>query len=195
MSYDFTADWFSGNIPTWTKIVWAFKPRFVLEIGSYEGRSAVWLINNTPLLTLHCVDIWEDAEIEARFDSNVKYALSRTPAVAFTKLKMPSSEALISLRAGIGRKFDLIYIDGSHTAPDVLSDAVLAWPLLNVGGVMIFDDYLWRSKPDALDIAAKQNPLDEPKIAIDAFINVYQQKLKIISHCPLYQVYLQKVSE
>ena len=37
---------------------------------------------------------------------------------------------------------DLIYIDGSHLAKDVLSDAILSWKLLKPSGVMIFDDYL-----------------------------------------------------
>ena len=37
--------------------------------------------------------------------------------------------------------FDLIYIDASHYAPDVLSDAVLAFKLLKPGGILIFDDY------------------------------------------------------
>jgi hypothetical protein len=34
--------------------------------------------------------------------------------------------------------------DGSHRARDVLEDAVLSWPLLKVGGIMLFDDYLWQ---------------------------------------------------
>ena len=41
------------------------------------------------------------------------------------------------------RHYDLIYVDGSHTARDVLQDAVLGWGLLKRGGLMIFDDYLW----------------------------------------------------
>ena len=32
-----------------------------------------------------------------------------------------------------------MYIDGSHAARDVISDAVLAWALLRPGGVLIFD--------------------------------------------------------
>lgn len=36
---------------------------------------------------------------------------------------------------------DLLYIDGAHDAPAVLQDFVLAWPMLRVGSVVIFDDY------------------------------------------------------
>jgi len=42
---------------------------------------------------------------------------------------------------------------------------VLAWRLLPVGGVIVWDDYLWHSptKPDTLP----------PKPAIDAFVSMY----------------------
>lgn len=33
----------------------------------------------------------------------------------------------------------VVYIDGSHWAKDVLTDAVMAWRLLKEGGVMILD--------------------------------------------------------
>ncbi len=33
----------------------------------------------------------------------------------------------------------IIYIDGSHCPPDVLTDAVMAWKLLTDGGIMILD--------------------------------------------------------
>ncbi len=33
----------------------------------------------------------------------------------------------------------VIYVDGSHKARDVIADAVLAWALLRPGGILIFD--------------------------------------------------------
>lgn len=42
-----------------------------------------------------------------------------------------------------GQQFDLIYVDGSHFADDVLTDGITAWRLLKDGGVLIFDDFLW----------------------------------------------------
>lgn len=40
-------------------------------------------------------------------------------------------------------KFDFIYVDGLHLSQDVLYDALLSFDLLKVGGILIFDDYLW----------------------------------------------------
>ena len=36
-----------------------------------------------------------------------------------------------------------IYVDGSHEAPDVLFDAILAHKLVKNNGIIAFDDYLW----------------------------------------------------
>ena len=47
-TFTHTQDWFSHNIDTWTALfplVQSLKPR-VLEIGSWEGRSAVFLLTH-----------------------------------------------------------------------------------------------------------------------------------------------------
>ena len=67
--------------------------------------------------------------------------------------------------------FDFIYIDGSHIAKDVLTDACMAWPLLKPKGLMVFDDYMWGSPRDILH---------RPKPAIDAFTNLFAEEAEII---------------
>lgn len=57
-------------------------------------------------------------------------------------------------------KFDIIYIDGNHTTPFVLTDALMSWYLLKPNGIMIFDDYEW-GKDD--------NPRNRPKLVVDFF--------------------------
>ena len=59
---------------------------------------------------------------------------------------------------------DLIYIDGSHEADNVLLDGLLSYKLLKEGGIMIFDDY-------GLDEPLGYKDL-KPSIGIDAFIEV-----------------------
>ena len=42
--------------------------------------------------------------------------------------------------------FDFIYIDGSHNGEDVLSDAIEAFKILRVDGILFFDDFLQYDK-------------------------------------------------
>ena len=89
------------------------------------------------------------AGVEARFDENVKLAIGtdRRRGVSCGRSSSAPRSRLPDMIATGEAPFDLIYIDGSHTAADVLTDAVLAFQLLRVGGVMIFDDYLWSMEP------------------------------------------------
>jgi predicted O-methyltransferase YrrM len=156
-------------------------------------------------VSLTCVDTWEGSiehrqggpaeaamsDVERRFDHNTRIALEKAAKpVALRKLKQKSQHALAGLiTAGAGESFDLIYIDGSHEAPDVLADATMAFPLLRVGGTMIFDDYLW-----SMDRPGAQDVLRMPKPAIDAFMNLYQRKMVVYPGLPLRQLYARKMA-
>jgi hypothetical protein len=73
----------------------------------------------------------------------------------------------------------------------VLCDAVLAFKLVRVGGVIAFDDYVW-----AEAMPYGKDPLRCPKPAIDAFVNIHFRKVQILSPTvPLYQLYIQKLSD
>jgi predicted O-methyltransferase YrrM len=165
---EFTQDWFTPNIPNWTKLLAELRGRArvrALEIGSFEGRSACWLLENIltgPGARLDCVDTFTGAVeqrvgfdthgIRARFDANI--------AQWREQVTVHLGESGDVLRV-LSDSYDFIYIDGSHLAPDVLSDAVLAWRLLKPGGIMIFDDFLWDLLP---------RPEQRPGIAIRSFL-------------------------
>ncbi len=202
MSYNFSVDWFSRNEPSWNFLLERVKPRRYLEIGSYEGRSATFVTkkcNYHSDLHIYCIDTWEggvehDREsmgtVEQRFDNNISLAISEAPSgIHLNKIKGYSGPTMIKLLASEEEKFDFIYIDGSHQAADVLLDSVLAFNLLRVGGMLVFDDYTWSMEP-----AGAWDLNNSPKLAIDSFINCYIKKLSIIN-LPLYQVYLQKIKD
>jgi predicted O-methyltransferase YrrM len=71
-----------------------------------------------------------------RFYPNLKASESES------KVRIIQGFSQIELRKLPLESFDIIYIDGSHDAADVLEDAILSWRLLKDGGVLIFDDYL-----------------------------------------------------
>lgn len=179
--------WFDSNIPYWEKVLAAFKGKPVkyLEIGSYKGRSACWMLLN--ILThaearMTAIDPFSGS-IEHRlqndgkplelldiFKHNIKQTQQAKKVGILQKL---SQEALIDLLAKKETEsFDIIYVDGSHTAYDTLTDATLAWRLLKPQGVLIFDDYLW---------TFDGKPQNEPKVAVDAFLLAFKDYIDIIS--------------
>lgn len=193
MTYEFTQQWFAQAEKTWPTLLAELPARKnFLEIGSFEGRSAVWLVENVleDGGELLCIDTWGGGEehggldmdaAEMRFDKNIKLALEKFPRRKVSKCKGLSTTWLPAL-AQDRRSFDFIYIDGSHIAKDVLTDACMAWPLLKPDGVMVFDDYLWGDSRDALH---------RPKLAIDSFVNIFAEQLHI-THIG-YQLAVRKV--
>jgi len=145
--------WFDGSIELWIRLLAPLKaldrPQQLLEIGSWEGRSTVFLLGYFPQATVTAIDTWEGgveyqerpelATLEQRFDHNISAFTDR-----LVKRKGLSSVILAELAALETECFDFVFVDGSHFADDVMVDAVLAWRLLRSGGILIFDDYLWR---------------------------------------------------
>lgn len=166
---NFTSDWHSYTIPIWEAVVLPRLkpgPRRMLELGSYEGRSAAWALDNVVAGgELVCVDSWKVADIEARFDENVG---SRV-----TKIKGHITSVLVGM-ASAGERFDIIYVDGDHDGAAVLENAVLAWMLLARGGLMVFDDYRYHI-PQQFAVGKI-----DTHFGIDAFLTCYCLRMQIL---------------
>lgn len=199
----YTNDWFTPNIPFWEKYLVGFinQPIQALEIGCFEGRATVWLLEN--ILThdnsrIITVDTFEGGEehkddgpakvdMEAvlkRYLNNIKPYKKRVftnICTSFAYLVGANKEQMMG--GDEEPPFSIIYIDGSHRAEHVIEDAVLSWHLLKKGGVMIFDDYKWNQYPN--------QPERLPKTAIQSFTQCYQGQYKIL-HID-WQVILQKI--
>ena len=67
---------------------------------------------------------------------------------------------------------------------------MLAFQALNVGGIMICDDYLGGS-PDK----KAEGVLSTPKMAIDVFTTLFRDRLRIIAGQPLYQLAFTKTAD
>lgn len=174
--FDFTVDWTSQNTKDWGEILAPLKGRpdiKALEVGSYEGRSAVWFLQNIltgPNSSIACIDIFDQPAIEARYDKNIKATGNSAKVI---KIKDRSDRALTKLTPA---SYDLIYIDGSHYSKDVLVDAVLGWELLKPNGIMIFDDYDWHNTREG----ALLNRHKTPQMALDGFLTVYGPYVDVI---------------
>ncbi|MCC6948871.1 MAG: class I SAM-dependent methyltransferase [Bradyrhizobiaceae bacterium] len=174
----FSVDWFSAKAPYWLKIFETqnFHHQFInaLEIGSWEGMSACFLLSNLRNASLIAVDTWEGSDehvgmksvqtIEEIFDSNAAKFGNRV-----RKYKGTSASFFSEYKGE--EQFNFIYVDGSHCADDVVCDAINAWRLLSRGGVIIFDDYIWEFYPKTRD---------NPVTAINAFLYMKKGEYEIL---------------
>ena len=189
--YIFTVDFFSNNIPIWTHYLKELKNKpnlHFLEIGSFQGRSAIWLLEN--ILTnessiLTCIDTFEGSiEHKNHFENDIKNLLdifSHNISKFKNKVNIIKNISQIALKQ-INEQYDFIYIDGDHKASSVLEDAILSFSLLKKGGIIIFDDYLWFEM---------KKYIDNPKSAIDAFLEIYADKITVLYKG--YQVIIEKI--
>lgn len=168
--YQFTADGFSRNAWHWPTTLNNFKDKpdlRYLEIGVFEGRSFLWMLENIlthPSSNATAIDMFP-GDLESKFLANLKMSGFRDKV---TVLKGTSSQQLRTLPFN---SFDIIYIDGSHLAKHVYIDAALSWELLRPDGLLIFDDYLY----------VLQGPLDQrPKISVDTFNQAFGDELEIV---------------
>ena len=189
--YSFTKDWFRYN--QFENYLKGFNPNKILEIGSFEGKSTVWFIekyidNDSKSIT--CIDPWlnynhnevslhtygetsddrdyDNVQIKDRFLSNIRLTGKDSQVRVlhgFSHIELPK----LNVNSD---KFDLIFIDGNHTASFVLTDAIYSWWLLNDGGIIIFDDYGWVYEND--------NNQSVPKFAIDSFIECFKGYLEVV---------------
>lgn len=190
---NFSQDWFSWNIPHLKQLVGLLPERKkFLEIGCFEGRATCWFLQNALDDDGHmiCIDPFTGSmehksmdlsDLYKQFSANVSEV--KKPNQTLTTHVDFSYNALATLITNQD-KFDLIYVDGSHTAPDVLTDACMSWPLLKQGGIMVFDDYHWRVEG--------YTEQQTPKLAIDTFNYVFKDQCKIVHYG--YQRAVQKVN-
>lgn len=174
----FTRDWFSHELPDLDPLALrlAESESSILEIGSFEGLSTCYFLWRLPGAHVTCVDTFlgslgcvdpSSAELEATFDHNV----ALVDASRVRKIVGDSRRVLLDL-VDEGAEFDLVYVDGSHYALDVVVDAALSWRLLADGGTMVFDDYGWNNEGD--------DPLLRPGLAIDAMLGLVAGKYELL---------------
>ena len=195
VNYNFTSKWFIPEQPQWQYLLSEYKGKKinVLEIGVYEGRATVWMLENlfdNPESVLVGIDTFKGSPelpkedlvgLYDRFLANIKISGKENQVKI---IKDTSYNSLIKFNYNQDIQFDFIYVDASHFADDVLRDLVLAWPILRENGIMIMDDYGWYRF---------EEEYNRPKIAIDAFLACHQFEIEILEIN--FQVTIRKVKK
>ena len=179
MEFEFTTEWADNNIPYVAPLLRDFAQgrgqiRY-LEIGAYEGRNLAFMDWLLPAkLDVTVIDPWFDEAlnpeekyhaVEPRFRRNV----AKLNFSGLSTRKGFSTYELPKMLEG-GETFDLIYVDGSHTAWAVMVDLAYCAALLDIGGMMVLDDY-WHHESEIGGPGVKQ--------AVDRFHGVFRDYFEI----------------
>ena len=163
-------DYFSSHALNFFEIGYKFKKFNFLEIGSFEGNSAMFMAKNFKDAKIDCIDNWVGTEeyqnfkfsdLEKNFDSNVSEFKN------IKKFKMLSDDFF----KNNNNLYDVIYVDGYHKGHQVFKDFINSWKILNNNGVMIFDDYIWQFFKDIKD---------NPCFVINKYLSEISNEVRII---------------
>ena len=178
--------WFNHVKPNFENYLTLTSPLNVLQIGAYKGDTTQWLLDNKDINRIVDVDTWEGSmEHEGTFNFNQVERVydERFTGVAKVEKRKGTSDKYFATRPE-GETFNVIYIDGDHTALQTAIDSLNAWRILEVGGIMIFDDYDWHMY--------KGTPL-HPKDGIECALRLFRGRYTpIVTN---YQVWIRKTAE
>lgn len=159
------------------------KMELVAELGTFEGITAKYICDN--LLTkegrIICIDplldyyTETDTEHKEIFKHQYQRFLRNTYGKPVELIRKKTVDAFDEIK---DFRFGMVYVDSDHSTKGVYEDAVIAYKVCKNGGVIIFDDYLWR---------------EETQIGIDKFLHEYSKYIEIISKG--YQVLIKKLTD
>lgn len=164
---------------------------YFLEIGVYEAWTSVKLLED--VLTgdnnrLCCID----PSITKNGRHNLRFHKDRVVLI-----EDYSDSVLLNMISLKRFVFDFIYVDGDHNASSVLTDLILAWRLLKVGGIMLIDDYEMKTLDPWFYTSHKEfsndNPrlnFTHPRLAIDPFLTIYRGQYQMLANN--YQICIRK---
>ena len=166
-----TNDYFSMHSYNFFKYLNFLEGNFnYLEIGTYEGNSAMFVANTFPKSKVYCVDNWNKTEeygdqnfdiVEKNFDYNTSSFNN------ILKFKNNSDDFFKKNNT----LFEVIYIDGYHKDFQVLKDCRNAWKILKKNGLLICDDYIWNFY---------ENIRENPCYSINKFIDEIKNENKVL---------------
>lgn len=209
--YIFDRFLFENHIELWTKYLSEFvnKPITYVEIGSEDGSSFTWIHDNIATnsqSTLISVDIKTTLNFRYNLSLLNKKINFVNPHQVFNPntycrgeyyvLRQPSSYFFVNISQC--NWADIVYIDGSHTYVDTLSDGIGALQIVKIGGLIIFDDYKWKCYDQPIITNRERTRI--PMFAIQKIINTYPNIEPLVYNTkresdgkPINQIILRKI--
>ena len=177
-------DWFSQNYIHWINAGIKYKlinKNFnYLELGVYEGRSAIFIIQNFKKAKLTLVDPWKitnSKDLSSYSNKSLAnvyqlFKKSIKPYRSKVKVYKKTSEEFFLINK---KKFDLIYLDACHHKNEVFNDLVGCFHISKKKTLIIIDD-IWKIHNARIK--------DNVFFGFLEFHFIYKNKYKILSFYP-----------
>ena len=178
-----------------------------MEVGCFEGVSTVYFLKNVltnPSSKIICIDPLGQLPSEENRENGWGHDPDHEPLRRKThktiyevfkgnvldkyskdKVIFHRENSDVALRRYNQAEFDVIYLDGLHYSTAILSDLIMAWPLLKKDGIMLLDDF-------GMDMYENKFGSDSCFFGISAFMNVFQGQYEVING-PHYLIALRKI--
>ena len=171
-NYHFTRDNFTYRIPLWQPQIKHLIDQEgvnILEVGSYQGMSSCWLLDNI-LTTASSKLVCIESQVLGIFKDNLVKTGKREQV---TFLIGDTHKQLASLEP---ESFDIISLQDKRKLIEYAEkNAYLAWQLLKTEGLIIFNDYGWQNRA---------NPQQNPRKGIDKFLDSVKGEWELVNHAP-----------
>jgi predicted O-methyltransferase YrrM len=199
--YNWTNDAPGGSKEIFVKVIEYFNKNYdkendnepikVLEIGTYTGLSLINIVKLIPNSVGYGVDLWssynendllsnmDNLQIESSFHKNIKTEGMKGRVFG---IKGDSSKVLMDMVVK-NNMHDFIYVDGSHLMLDCYLDLILSWKILNKGGILAIDDYIYNTDDT--------NKLVSPFEGVNHFLKKYESEYNLLNKG--YRVFLEKL--
>ena len=165
----------------------------ILEIGTFAGTSAIKLVELIKNADITVIDMWEDYNESGGVEGTVdKIKENHIEKIFYNNIEKSGLQHLFTVKKGNSfdvlldlnkknSKFDVIYVDGSHTLLDSYTDILLSFELLEKGGVLIIDDVPFN----------KEDSMNSPLEGVKYFVEKYGRRIRILKNG--YRLFIEKL--
>lgn len=147
----------------------------VLEIGSYCGRSTLWLAGSAESVV--AVDTFDSRYCPTQGSTRAELERNLARHGVANKVDVVKATTVNAVRMldKTGDAFGLIFVDGSHDYASVRQDIELTLPLLAEDGLMVFHDYGSPTDPGVKQ-AVDDVFGDDERESLTGYLAVYRPK-------------------
>ena len=165
----------SGDQRAIAYLIWKYKPKKVLEIGTHIGCSSVHISaalreldeKNSSLVTVDIRDVNDEKIKPWLFYKSPMSPKSLIEKIGFSDNVNFITQTSLDFLKKTNEKFDFIFLDGGHSSSLVYQELPLASKLLNENGIILLHDYY----PNNIAIWNNKSIIPGPYMATQRFIN------------------------